>query len=210
MNNKYFFFQLIALLFVARGALAAERLVIDPIGFNQKSTFLYMAKDPSCTCKNNQCYFEDESGKNECFPQYTMSVDLVTDKIVTLTEEQIKVMKIIGPRPKLESFPIEHSADSFSVSLGTDCNRDYESFTSDKKSPKCEVFLISKKQGKKKVADFTFSPSPNHSVTVLGYYKHPSEPKIAVILVEKSYHFEGELDSYQKVIGADLTKGFKK
>ncbi len=189
---------------------ATDRLTIEPIGFYGKSQFLYRAKDPACVCQKSNCAFEDEGGKQECIPVKLISFDLSSDKVTFIDQKTLKAISVAGTPPAIGKFPIVFNGDRFSVSLRDGCNKNYESFPPGTSNVECEVFLISKNLGRKKVSSISFYPSPNHSISVIGYFKHPSELKVVIVLQEGNYQFEGESYFYQKTIGADLTKGFKK
>ncbi|MCK6598233.1 MAG: hypothetical protein L6Q37_07695 [Bdellovibrionaceae bacterium] len=207
MKIKFFYYFMIVLAFDFNQSLAVDRLVIKPIGFSEES-FFYYATNPACICKKNKCIYSDEAGEQICVPEKLMSINLINDKVSPAKKEELQLLKINEKNtPKLATFPTDFEEDSFSISLGDLCNMDSENYGVQKK---CDVFLVSKKHGKKKITSFSFYATPMDSFTVLGYFKHSSKPKLAILISEGHKHFEEVNDFKQHLVGADLIKGFKR
>ncbi|HEX4926164.1 MAG TPA: hypothetical protein VFV50_18870 [Bdellovibrionales bacterium] len=192
------------------GASALERSRIEAVGFASETVLIYRELDPACECQKGKCVFEDEGGKAACEPLLFYSIDLKTDKTAKIASESAARAEAKGPPPKLEPFPLALDGEVLTASLGADCQREYEHFAGQKEAAVCEVFLSSDSRGTKTVAKIQFWPSPNYAFKVLGYFASPRKSRIAVVVQESRYHFEGEMRTHQKIFGADLKSRFKK
>jgi hypothetical protein len=194
-------------LFVPMASQASElqRRVVKPVAFLPGSRLVYRALDLACHCQGQRCLYVDEAGETPCTPEEVVIQDLATDARAPFDRKQAAALAVESPPPR-QTFPLELGGDVFTVELAADCNPPQAPEGRGSSIWTCRVFLVSRRHGRKPIGAFQISWSPAHRISVLGYYRNGSEPRIAVLIDHRGTQFEESTTSSESLLGADLSR----
>jgi len=179
-----------------------------PLGFSSEKKFAYSI---GYNCSESDATFERrleilDLTDNRVVLEKDYEDNFREDEFHSILDKQ----GIKSENSVLKRFPFQKGGDTYSVSVASitlETNKEEE-----EQKREYEIYLVSKKKGKKLVAKFEADEfyGKAHVQSVVGFFQSPFENRIVILTEGFGGSFEGCTSILHKVYGADLGSGFKK
>lgn len=184
-----------------------QRRVVRPVAFLPGARFVYRQLDLACRCEGTRCLYVDEAGETPCVPELLVVQDLTSDRATQLDRTEAAALdRSAPPPPARQGFPLFLDGDVLDIALGSGCNPPEGPRAGTSPGSKCRVLLQSRQHGRKVIGTFETTWSPAHRISVIGYHRSSTEPRIAVVILRRESQFEEVTQSWELVFGADLRR----